>query len=558
MEHVPMLANLARTCFRRRKRVLAVWILAFVAINVVAGAVGADYRASMSLPDSESRDVQELLEAGNPERGGGTAQIVFAAPNVRDPQVQEQMEGLFATIATLDPNMAVVSPYSEQGQGQINDAGTVAFAELQVSDRDYNELLDLGKKIEKAGEDADIQGVRIEYGSEMFGEFEMPESEALGLLAAIIILIIAFGSVIAMGLPIGTAVFGLGIGVALTTLISNVQSMPDFAPQMTAMIGLGVGIDYALFIVTRYREGLRLGLEPEDATAHAMDTSGRAVLFAGATVIISLMGLYLMGLPFVRGLATGAAFGVLMMMIAAVTLLPALIGFAGRKIEVTTYRGVIGVISVTLGLLFAILFGLAPFALLGLLVMIGVIVGSKTFAKKLATPIPHRREKPREEQFWYRWSRVVQHRPWPSFVIGLVVLLLLAAPMLSLRLGFGDTGNLNEEQTPRRAYDMLAEGFGPGFNGPIIIAVPGPPASDQAALDQFTSQLESAEGVALVQPPIPLRPDLALVQLYADSAPQDKATTELVHHLRNDVIPASAIGGALVGGFNAASVDFAD
>ena len=200
----------------------------------------------------------------------------------------------------------------------------------------------------------------------MFADFELPESEALGLLAAIIILLIAFGSVLAMGLPIITALFGLGTGVALTVIVSNVQSMPDFAPQLTAMIGLGVGIDYALFIVTRYREGLHAGLEPEDATAAAIDTSGRAVLFAGATVIISLMGLYLMGLPFVRGLATGAALGVLVMMVAAVTLLPALIGFAGRRIEVTRYRGAIGMLVVTVGFLLAILFGQGGFALFGI------------------------------------------------------------------------------------------------------------------------------------------------------------------------------------------------
>ncbi len=184
-----------------------------------------------------------------------------------------------------------------------------------MRDREYQKSLDLGKEIQDLGKDVHVDGLTVEYGGDMFSKFEMPESEALGLLAAIIILLIAFGSVLAMGLPIVTALFGLGTGVALTVLVSNVQSMPDFAPQLTAMIGLGVGIDYALFIVTRYREGLHAGLEPDDAVAAAIDTSGRAVLFAGITVIISLMGLYLMGLAFVRGLATGAALGVLVMMV---------------------------------------------------------------------------------------------------------------------------------------------------------------------------------------------------------------------------------------------------
>jgi putative drug exporter of the RND superfamily len=333
--------------------------------------------------------------------------------------------------------------------------------------------------------------------------------------------------------------------------------MPDFAPQLTAMIGLGVGIDYALFIVTRYREGLHAGLEPEDATAAAVDTSGRAVLFAGATVIISLMGLYLMGLPFVRGLATGAALGVLVMMAAAVTLLPALIGFAGPRIEVTRYRGAIGMLVVTLGFLLAILFGQGALALVGILGLVIVLVGSKTFLPRLRNEIPHRKPKPRDQQAWYRWSRLIQHRPWPAFLAGLLVLLVLAIPVLGLRLGFGDTGNLNEDQTPRRAYDLLAEGFGPGFNGPIIVTVAGSDAADPAALASFTDELRDTQGVALATDPIPVADDLALVQVYPESAPQDKETTELVHHLRDDVVPASGLD-ARVGGFNAASVDFAE
>ena len=564
-----MLERLARYCFRRRKRVLVVWVLVLIGVNVVAnGIVTADYRADMQLPDSESREVQDLLEASDPNRAGFNGQIVFEAEQgVDDPRVRSAMEQLFAQVDALE-GVDVASPY--ENAGQVSERAPVAFAELRVSDREYQEALDLADQIEALGARVDVEGVTIEYGGEMFATFEMPESEALGLLAAIIILVVAFGSVLAMGLPIGTALFGLGTGVAFTVLISRVQSMPDFAPQMTAMIGLGVGIDYALFIVTRYREGLHAGLDTEDATAEALDTSGRAVLFAGATVIISLMGLYLMGLEFVQGLATGAALGVLTMMVAAVTLLPALIGFAGRNVEVTTYRGAIGVVVVTVGMLLAVLFGQAAFAMLGVVGLIVVIVGSKTFLKRLAREVPHRAPKPREQQFWYRWSRFVQYRPWTAFVGGLVVLVLLAVPVFSIRLGFGDTGNYNTEQSPRRAYDMLAEAFGPGFNGPIIVAVPGDAASDEAQLAAFAETLRTTDGVAFASEPIPIDPDLALVQIYADSAPQDQETTELVHHLRDDVIPESGIGGlvdttsdvsqttALVGGFNAASIDFAD
>ena len=552
-----MLDRLARTCFHRRGRVVLVWIGLLVGLNMIAGAVGANYRANQALPDSESREAQKLLEAANPNRGGATAQIVFEAKHgVDNPEVRSAMEGFFARVDELD-NVDIQSPYSEQGARQVSDRAPIAFAELQVSDLDWGDATALGDDIKELGDEVHVQGLTIEYGGDMFGEFEMPESEALGLLAAIIILLVAFGSVVAMGLPIGTALFGLGSGVALTVIISHIQSMPDFAPQMTAMIGLGVGIDYALFIVTRYREGLRMGLEPVDATGHSVDTSGRAVLFAGATVIISLMGLYLMGLDFVRGLATGAALGVLVMMVAAVTLLPALIGFAGRRIEVTTYRGAVGMFVVTLGFLLGILFSQAAFIMLGLVGLLVIVVGSLTFAKGLKNQIPHRKTKPREQQPWYRWSRVVQHRPWPAFLVGLLVLVLLALPVFSMRMGFGDTGNLNKDQSPRRAYDMLADGFGAGFNGPIILTVTGDALDDPGALSAFRETLQNTEGVASATNAIPISDNLSLVQVYADSAPQDAATSELVHRLRDDVIPQTGVD-AKVGGFNAGSIDFAD
>jgi RND superfamily putative drug exporter len=553
-----MLQRIARTAFRRRWLVLGLWILALLGINVVAnGIVGSDYNTEFNLPDSESREVQDLLEARNPNRAGFTGQIVFEAEQgVDDPTVQQAMEGLFAAVDELD-GVDVTSPYSPEGAGQISPRVPIAFAELQVSDRSQQQFMDLSDEIQDLGAQVDVEGVTIEYGGDMFAEFEVPESEFLGLLAAVIILLIAFGSVLAMGLPIGTALFGLGTGLALVTLASNVFSMPDFAPQMAAMIGLGVGIDYALFIVTRYREGLHAGLDPETATVEAIDTSGRAVLFAGITVIISLLGLYLMGLEFVRGLATGAALAVLTMMVAAITLLPALIGFVRERIDVTTYRGVIGLLAPTAGVLLSVLFGSPVFALVGFLAMIVVIVASFTFAKGLAHQIPHRRLRSREETWWYRWSRFIQHRPWPSLLVGLAVLLLLAVPLFSIRLGFGDTGNLVEEQTPRRAYDMLAEGFGPGFNGPFLVAVPGEAASDAATLTSLTETLRGTDGVAFATDPIPVADDLALIQIYPDSAPQDAATTELVHHLRDDVVPASGTA-ALVGGFTAAGVDFAD
>jgi RND superfamily putative drug exporter len=244
-------------------------------------------------------------------------------------------------------------------------------------------------------------------------------------------------------------------------------------------------------------------------------------------------------------------------MVAAVTLLPAFIGFAGRKVEVTKWRGGLATLAVTGGALLALLLGAPIFLLIGLLGLVLVVVGSYTFAPKLRAEVPHRKPKPLEQQNWFRWSRVVQHQPWFSFLVGLTVLVVLALPVFGLRLGFGDTGNYNEKQTVRQAYDLIAEGFGPGYNGPIIVTVSGEDASNPDTLAAFGETLAQTEDVATVSPPIPITDGLSLFSLYADSAPQDKETTELVHGLRDDVIPASGVD-AMVGGFNAASVDFAE
>ncbi len=307
------------------------------------------------------------------------------------------------------------------------------------------------------------------------------------MLAAVIILILAFGSVLAMGLPIGTALFGLGIGSALVSLGSNVISMPDFTTAMVAMIGIGVGIDYALFIVTRYREGLRLGLDVEESVAEAMDTSGRAVLFAGATVIISLLGLCLMGLDFVQGVAIASSLGVLMMVLGSLTLLPALLGWVGTRIDNTTRAALIATAVVVVATFVGVATGQAPIFFAGLLG--AIIFFALSFAiKPLRKLVPHRAERPRQERMWYRWSRFIQHRPWPSALSAVAILVLLALPLFGIRLGFGDYGNYPESKTVRRAYDLLAEGFGPGTNGPLFIAVEGDAASDPQQLQARSSR----------------------------------------------------------------------
>ena len=273
----------------------------------------------------------------------------------------------------------------------------------------------------------DVDGLQIEIGGQALGEFEPPESELIGIAFAIVVLILAFGSVLAMGLPIGVALFGVGIGAGIITLLSNVMSVPDFAVTLGAMIGLGVGIDYALFIVTRYREGLKTGQTPEEATVTALDTAGRAVVFAGFTVVISLLGMFIMGLAFINGLATGAAVTVLVTMIASVTLLPAFLGFAQHKIEVTRWRGILAAGFVAVALL-GVGLGIQPL-LVGAPIAVIILIASFAVAP-LRKELPPRKEKPLRQTLAYRWSRFVQHRPWSIAILTTIFLLLLSIPVL--------------------------------------------------------------------------------------------------------------------------------
>ncbi len=549
-----LLSKLARACVRHRWIVIGLWVALLVVINGVAGAVGPDYRTDFVLPDSESKQVQELLEQASPDRAGFSAQIVVKAPQgIDDPEVQASLQALFDYVAGLD-DVTVTTPYDSPPQ--VSQDGTIAFAQLDIADtRTFTELTELGDDIIEQGDElVTVDGIQVEYGGDLFATFELPESEVYGLIAAVIILIVAFGSVLAMGLPIGIALFGLGVASALVSLASNILTMPDFTTSMVAMIGLGVGIDYALFIVTRYRENLKRGASVEDAVVAAIDTSGRAVLFAGITVIIALLGLLLINLAFVQGVAIASAIAVAFMIFGALTLLPALLGWVGTRIDNTTWAALIAVGVAVVGAFVGVLTGQSGVFIAGFLA--AIVFFAISFAiKPLRRLIPHRVEKPKEQQVWYRWSRFVQRRPWGSAIVAAALLLVLAIPFLSIRLGFGDYGNYHEDQTVRRAYDLVAEGFGPGTNGPLFVVVQGDTASDPDALGVFVETLNSTEDVAF-SVPNQLTDNVALVIVYPESAPQDEATSQLVNNLRHNVIPDSGVD-ALVGGFTAASTDFA-
>ncbi len=571
-----MLARLARFCFRRRRRVLALWVLAVVGVTVFAqGILGGDaFRTEFSLPNSESRRVIELLNAAAPGSGDTTeGRIVFRSDSpggVDDPAVRSAMETLFTTLGAEVPEVPVGNPYVPGEPGGINAARTIGIAQLAFPKSDEQTLNDLASRIADIGRQVRTDTLAVEFGGDPFVTISLPESELIGILAAVIILVIAFGSVLAMGLSVGTAVLGLIGGVGLITIGSHAMTMPDFSLQIGGMIGLGVGIDYALFIVTRYREQLHLHGDPERATIVAIDSAGRAVLFAGITVMISLLGMFLMGLHFVYGLAVAGSLSVAVMVAAALTLLPALLGFTGRRIDETSRAALVGLIAFAVISLFGVIVvHTAALVGVGVLVALAVALASLVI-RPLRVTIRHRAPKPREQTGWYRWSRMLQRRPWRAFIAGGGALILLGIPVFGLRLGFSDNGNLSEAQTARRAYDLVAEGFGPGYSGPLLLAAGNLDPEFVSALAAgtvsqqlggLTNTLQNTPGVAFASPPRSVGPSTVVWRVIPASSPQSRQTEQLVHRLRAEVLPqVGAASGTrvLVGGFTASAIDLSD
>ena len=563
-----MFAALGRWCFRNRGKVALGWLAVFVLGGVLANSViGTAYSTEFSLPDVESRRGFDILDehfAGSSAGGEGGTIVFRAEQGVTDPEVQAAMTEFFDQASQIE-GITLVSPYTPEGEQQIASQGPeadlIAYAQIGVSrgitleeaaviSADLKELM------------PEIEGLQIEIGGQIFAEFEVPSSELLGIAFAIIVLIFAFGSVLAMGLPIGIALAGIGLGLSLVGLLSNVLSIPDFASTVAVMLGLGVGIDYALLIVTRYRENMHAGASIEDAAVVAMDTAGRSVAFAATTVVISLLGMLLMNLAFVTGIAIACATVVAVTAVASLTLLPAFLGFAGARVEVTRWRGLIAALLLAVGLV-GVAIAFQPLAIVGLSLAAVVIVASLAFAP-LRQEVPRRARRPIQETVPYRWSRFIQRRPWTSAIAGVVVLLALALPFLSQRLAFSDEGNYPEETTTRRAYDLLASGFGPGFNGTLLLASEVPVDTDPAAIEAVTQAIGADPGVAFVTPAIPNDPNsptAVLWRLFPTTAPQDEATTDLVIRLREGVLPQATDGTGLdvaVSGGVAAAVDFSE
>ncbi|MGZ4104272.1 MAG: MMPL family transporter [Actinomycetota bacterium] len=512
-----MIERIARWTHEHRWLTLVIWIVALFTFLILGNTIKGPYQRNFSLPGAESQQAFDLLKARFPAHAGGTVDIVFKADDgVTSPGIRNRMDNVFSQIGTMPHIDAVVSPYSTQGARQISPDGKIAFAEVEfgvqaidVPKAEANQLIDLARSVESPGLQVEFAGDVI-----LFTQQQQPGSaEAVGLVAAILILLITFGSLLAMVLPLMSALFGIAIGLSLVLIFANIISVPEFTPQIAAMIGIGVGVDYALFIVTRYRQGLHDDLDPEAATLKAMVTAGRAVVFAGTVVVISLLGILLMGFQFVQGIAVGGAAAVFVTMLASITLLPAMLGFVGGNID------------------------------------------------KLKVPFFRTSRAAGQAGFWYRWSRFIQRRPWVAGLTGLGLVILLAIPFFSMRLGSADSGNDPKSLTTRRSYDLLSEGFGPGFNGPLILAAKIDSPDALAALNKLDEALRTTPGIAEATPVVPnQKGDAAIITVYPTTSPQDAATSDLVHRLRAHIIPGVIDGSDMkvyVGGLTAIFVDFA-
>jgi putative drug exporter of the RND superfamily len=498
-----MLANLASYSFRHRWNVIGVWVVALVAVLVASARFGGDYGSSNRLDGTDSQRAYDLLSDRFPQQLGESVSVVFTEPEgvaTSQADIDRYLESIRSVPAVID----VVSPFD--APEQVSDDGTIAFASV-LFDPDAN-LLDAASEIQQRAGPLRTAGVQTEFAGYLFVEGGLPASEALGLVAALIILLIAFGSIIAAGLPLVTAIVGIGIGVGAIGLWAAVIDVPDFTIQIASMIGIGVGVDYALFIVTRFREAKARGLSPHDATVEAASTAGRAVVFAGLVVMVSLLGMILMRLGFVQGLAIGSSTAVAVAVLAAISLLPAMLGVVGGRLK------------------------------------------------------PMKESTRASGGVWVRWSRVLQHHPVPATIVGFVVLGLLSVPTLALRLGEADNSVVPKEQTARKAYDLMVDGFGAGFNGPFLLAADlSKSSAGVTALDPLVTALQSSDGVAFVSPAQPNETgDAAVIQVIPTTSPQDEATNTLLERLRDDVVPEATTGtGAdvFIGGTTASNRDFA-
>ncbi|MEV4267002.1 MMPL family transporter [Kribbella sp. NPDC049584] len=488
---------------------LLLWVLVLAAVTAAATVVGANYKNDNSLPGTDSQRVTDIFQAHQPKGDTASVQIVVRADGGLDAD-KSRMASMLAVVRTLPHVASVADPFTAPGSMSTDRRTAYSTVSLDVAQADMP-VEDVRTIVQRA-QDFAAPGFQVEVGGDLArkaADSSGGASEGAGILAALVILVFLFGSLLAATLPLLTAVFAVGSTVGLLMLASHLFTVPDYTTPVMMLVGLGVGIDYALLIFSRYRhELLKSETDRETAAIVALDTAGRSVLFAGCTVVIALLGLLALGLGSLQGVALGVTLTVLMTMLAAVTLLPALLTLFGKRIE----RSV-----------------------------------RKHAAKQRRTP----------GEGWRKLAGMVQRGPWVPLLLGVVALVALSLPALNMRLGFADAGTDDPAKTSRKAYDLLADGFGPGFNGPLVVVSEG----DRTAAQLLGQTLAADPGIAAVTPP-QLTPDgkVATVLAFPKSAPQDAATSDLVQRLRDDTLPkleSETRATYLVGGATAAADDFA-
>jgi RND superfamily putative drug exporter len=512
--------GLARWSIRHRRAVVVGWFVVAALTTVLATLVGRNYATNFSLPGTEAQRAQNLLNQEFEQQSGDLDTVVWhtSRGTIHSPAIRQRMAALLGRTQEMPHVVSVTSPYGVRGALQISRDQRTAFAVVSY-DKRANRLPDTtGKPLLSAIRAIRLPGLQVAAGGEVIEQaegFSIGPATAVGTFAALVILLITFGSLLAAGMPLITAGFGLITAVALIGLATHLTSMSNVAPELALMIGLGVGVDYALFILTRFRESYGRLRDTQAAVLEAMDTSGRAILLAGTTVVIALLGMFATGVTFLYGMSIASVFAVLLTMVASLTLLPALLSRWGPRIARPSRRA-------------------------------------------------RRREtsgRPPRQSLWLRWSLMVQARSWPLAIVALLVTGACLVPIVSLRLDNGDAGNDPTGTSTYQAFNLLSKGFGPGFNGPLSVVVKLPHPGDTAALPALTAAVTGAPNVVEVAPPrVSPSGRIALIRAYPGSAPQAQATTDLVNHLRQDVLPPlerRTHASVLVGGFTAGSIDFA-
>ncbi|WP_318218971.1 MMPL family transporter [Streptomyces sp. SCL15-6] len=475
------------------------------------------------MPNTESSTALNLLSKNSSGASGDSGTIVWqaddGASSVRDAAVKQPVSKALSQIADAPGVASVSGPYTQQGAAQISKDGHTAYATVTFDKGGTDLPKSQVEHVMDLASQARTSALDVEFSAGVFGGgVTISElSEIIGVAAALVVLLLMFRSMWAAVLPVLTGVAGVGTATFATMLLSHGVSLSSTTPAMGSLIGLGVGIDYALFIVHRHRRGLMAGMRVAEASAKALNTSGRAVLFAGLTVVVALLGMLTLGVGILSGMAVGAALTVVLTVLAAVTLLPALLGLLGHRVLGRRQR-------------------------------------REVAAGRFTAPgEPQGR--------WARWSVLVQRRPKAMVAVALVVMVVMAVPALSIRLGSADAGNNPASSSSRQAYDMVAEGFGPGFNGPLLLAAEVPDAQAQAHLTDLAEELKTVDGVASVTAaPMRQGQDVGVITVLPDSSPQSQKTTDLIDHLRDDVVPAAEQGSDLrvyVGGVTASNADFA-